>query len=186
MTRAKVLLVGERVNGPMPSDRAEYLADPERWYRVALRAGAFRSHNCRSRLVRVGLDPWDPPGNLEITPMNLEPPAPQDWPMTGKFVREVAALAVRDLESGRWDAAVLCGIRAMAAFGARRLPDTDWGSLLPNLEPLVVASVPHPSGLSRVWNSEEYTELVRIRVSQSLAACAGCGPAACRESQRGG
>jgi hypothetical protein len=125
------LVVGERWN--MPAEPSWRDVSPERWYRIALRAGAFGTDGRydRERLLSLGLD-------LSRT-MNLTPPSPQEFRFDDLF-----ALKVADIVLANHSLVVCIGKRVARAFGVHRTPFFRWdhGRI----------GVPHPSGLNRMWN----------------------------------
>jgi hypothetical protein len=179
--------------------RAEPLgapASPLEWLSLASRRGAFqgpRGEMARAKLSQLGLE-WD-------WSLNLLPPRSAWDPVRA---RETAVLLARSLSaapaSERPRRVILVGRRVADAFGApAALP---WGGLVPAVMTADSAPrhvvVPHPSGLSRVWNDEWEVALIRCRVAASMSlrgedfpcavcgqptlpedACAACGAQAC-------
>jgi hypothetical protein len=166
-------LIGERLNLPggrraLSWDRYAYSEDPEdleRWIRISLRVGMFRSDRgsdprSRARLASIeGLPAWQ-------LSLNLLPPAP-----AGEWTREDRRAADR-IAGFLWETRVdwttwlLVGRRVAMSFGSVAANLDYCEPHLDEATGCTMIVVPHPSGRSRVWCDPEAGWRDRMRVER--------------------
>lgn len=165
----RLLVVGERNN---LSARPQWDAvDAARWLALSKRIDTWVPGSPSwERLRNLGID-LD-----ECDSLNLTPPAPQGVPFDMAKAMEVAELLIHE-ESERVDRRVIvaCGNRVTIALTGLvnvSLPPygTTWWvggtAAVPRRVPVV--RIPHPSGLSRVWNDELEVSFLQREMSGLL------------------
>lgn len=128
------------------------------WYlELMIRYGAFRDSKSRRKLAKLGLESCDA--------MNMLPPQ-YVWD------RDFASIVAEKITLlTNYSHIVLAGRRVAAAFAsdAPRLP---FGTAWELWHDKLATVIPHPSGLSRTWNSPVVVEAIACDVMDFLESSA--------------
>jgi len=150
----RLLLIGERMNGPTwrPDEWPSLRGD--RYWRLMLRVSAFNAEKSKAKLALIGLTEYDA--------VNLLPPDPQGVRWDSAKANEVAVSWLNHMRE--YDRCFLAGKRVAASLGVRgNLPDLVGKKL--SVFGVKVTVIPHPSGLNRFWNDSAAVEELRERLS---------------------